>query len=79
MPKKQTRRGISVKGLTHQRLKDYCDGIGKSVSGYLEELIAADMEAKGVPAHTVLRPPPHRPERPKVAEKEEEIHSSFTF
>jgi len=36
---KQTRRSVSVKGLTYQRLQDYCESQGKPVSGFLEELV----------------------------------------
>jgi hypothetical protein len=35
----QTRRSISVKGLTYQRLKKYVDEHGGSVSGFVEDLI----------------------------------------
>ena len=50
------RRSISVKGITHQRLKEYCDAQGKSVSGYLEEIVAEKLDAAGVPVPTELRP-----------------------
>lgn len=56
MAKRQTRRSISVKGLTYQRLQKWCDHEGVSMSGYLENLIAYDMETKGVPEETVLEP-----------------------
>lgn len=47
MAKPKTRRSISVKGLTYQRLKDFCDEHGMSVSGFLEEIIA-DYDRSGV-------------------------------
>ncbi len=76
MAKRQTRRSISVKGITYQRLKDYCDGQGKSVSGYLEELIATKLDAAGVPIPTVLKP---RPERKTSVDPEEIVSQHFTF
>lgn len=75
MPKRQTRRACSVKGITYQRLKDYCDAQKRSVSGYLEEIIAEKLDAAGVPVPTVLRPHKSKNERPP-----EEIASQhFTF
>lgn len=67
MAKKQTRKSISVKGITYQRVKDYCDKEGRSVSGFLEDIIAAKLDALGVPVPTVLRPkalPTPSPARP---------------
>ena len=49
MAKRQTRRSISVKGITYQRLKTYCDSKGKSVSGFLEEIIADRLDAVNAP------------------------------
>jgi hypothetical protein len=75
MTKRQTRRSISVKGLTYQRLKDHCDKEGRSVSGFLEDIIAENLDALGVPVPTVLRPPPAPP-----TPKPEKIPSQyFTF
>jgi hypothetical protein len=76
MAKRQTRRSISVKGITYQRLKDYCDAQGKSVSGYLEEIIAEKLDAAGVPVPTVLKP---RPTRKNSSETEEIVSQHFTF
>jgi hypothetical protein len=63
MAKKQTRRSISVKGITYQRVKDHCDANNTSVSGFLEDLIAAKLDALGVPVPTVLRPRPQKTPR----------------
>jgi hypothetical protein len=72
MAKRQTRRSISVKGITYQRLKDFCDTNALSVSGYLEEIIAERLDAAGVPVPTVLKG--------KAEEEPEEIVSQhFTF
>ena len=82
MAKRQTRRSISVKGITYQRLKDFCDATGKSVSGYLEDIIAEKLDAAGAPIPTVLKPRPQRKEEEETVEPEqhEEIVSQhFTF
>ncbi|NVB38077.1 hypothetical protein G6O69_09560 [Pseudenhygromyxa sp. WMMC2535] len=76
MAKRQTRRSISVKGITYQRLKDYCDANGFSVSGYLEEIIAEKLDAAGVPVPTVLKA---RPQRQPETEPEEIVSQHFTF
>lgn len=74
MAKQQTRRSISLKGLTYQRLKDFCDATGRSVSGYLEEIIAEKLDAAGAPVPTVLR---LRPVERRATE--EIISQHFTF
>ena len=76
MAKRQTRRSISVKGITYQRLKDFCDATGKSVSGYLEEIIAEKLDAAGAPVPTVLKP---RPQRKPENQPEEIVSAHFTF
>lgn len=76
MAKRQTRRSISVKGITYQRLKDYCDAHDLSVSGYLEEIIAEKLDAAGVPVPTVLKP---RPTRKTTVESDEIVSQHFTF
>lgn len=75
MAKQQTRRSISVKGITYQRLKDYCDGQRQSVSGFLEEIIAQKLDAAGVPIPTVLKPRPQR----KMPDGDDIVSSHFTF
>lgn len=76
MAKRQTRRSISVKGITYQRLKDFCDNNQLSVSGYLEEIIAERLDAAGVPVPTVLKA---RPERKAEEQPEEIVSQHFTF
>jgi hypothetical protein len=76
MAKRQTRRSISVKGITYQRLKDFCDTNNLSVSGYLEEIIAERLDAAGVPVPTVLKA---RPERKPETQPEEIVSQHFTF
>ncbi len=81
MAKRQTRRSISVKGITYQRLKDFCDATGKSVSGYLEDIIAEKLDAAGAPIPTVLKPRPQREDEDEsvVDEPEEIVSQHFTF
>ena len=67
MAKRQTRRSISVKGITYQRLKDYCESSGLSVSGYLEDIIAEKLDAAGVPVPT------------KLVEADDIVSQHFTF
>jgi hypothetical protein len=64
-PKRRTCRSISVKGITYQRLKKYCDRFGTSVSGYLEAIIHDRLDALGVPEEKALDPnPPSKPAAP---------------
>jgi hypothetical protein len=75
MAKRQTRRSISVKGITYQRLKDFCESSGLSVSGYLEDIIAEKLDAAGVPVPTVVKPRPTA----KLADAEDIVSQHFTF
>ncbi|MCA9713895.1 MAG: hypothetical protein H6713_09785 [Myxococcales bacterium] len=75
MAKRQTRRSISVKGITYQRLKDYCEASGISVSGYLEEIIAEKLDAAGVPVPKAVKPRP----APKAVDSDEIVSQHFTF
>ncbi len=80
MAKRQTRRSISVKGITYQRLKDFCDATGRSVSGYLEEIIAEKLDAAGAPVPTVIKPRPERKaDEAEQPEAEEIVSQHFTF
>lgn len=76
MAKRQTRRAISVKGLTYQRLKKHCEENKVSISGYVEGLITAKLDSLGVPEETVLEPRPRPSRRPKL---EDYTGSHFTF
>jgi hypothetical protein len=40
MPRKQTRRAVSLKGETYAQAHNYCVAHGLSMSGFLEQLIA---------------------------------------
>ena len=88
MAKRQTRRSISVKGITYQRLKNFCEAQGLSVSGYLEDIIANRLDEANVPVPERVDP---RPEPPVVVtttsskppgaphEPDEIISQHFTF
>jgi hypothetical protein len=75
MAKRQTRRSISVKGITYQRLKNFCEEQNLSVSGYLEDIIAAKLDAQNVPVPEKVDPRP----KPKASEPEPIISQHFTF
>ncbi|HEY0133647.1 MAG TPA: hypothetical protein VGB85_06190 [Nannocystis sp.] len=75
MAKRQTRRSISVKGITYQRLKDFCESSGLSVSGYLEDIIAEKLDAAGVPVPTVVKPRPTS----KLVDADDIVSQHFTF
>jgi len=75
MAKRQTRRSISVKGLTYQRLKNFCEERNLSVSGYLEGIIAQRLDEANVPVPERVDPRP----TPKPVQREEIISQHFTF
>jgi len=75
-PSRQTRRSISVKGITYQRLKDHCDAQGRSMSGWLEEVIAQKMDEMKVPIPTKIDPPQ---KTRKAKSRDEIISQHFTF
>lgn len=75
MAKKQTRRSISIRGITYQRLKNFCEAQEKTMSGFLEELITQRMDELGIPMPTSIDPP-----RERAAKTPDEIISQhFTF
>ena len=61
MAKRQTRRSVSMKGLTYQRVRKYCDAHGVSISKFVEDLINERLDALGVPQETVLDSTPVKP------------------
>jgi hypothetical protein len=78
MAKRQTRRSISVKGLTYQRLKNFCEEQSLSVSGYLEQIIADRLDAANVPVPEKVEP--RAAIKPSSGREGEEIISQhFTF
>ena len=54
--KKSTRRSVSMRGLTYQRIKIYCDREGMAVSDFIETIAGRELDKKGQPVETVLRP-----------------------
>jgi hypothetical protein len=75
--RRQTRRSISVKGLTYQWVQDYCNKTNQSISGFVEDLIAAKMDELGEHKPHVLRPRNDR--RKKEVQKDEIVSQHFTF
>lgn len=47
MPKKQSRRSISVRGDIYDRVKRYCDNRGISMSAFIEERILEHLGGNG--------------------------------
>ena len=74
---RRNRRSFSVAGITYQRLKDYCDKEGLSVSGLLEDIITDEMDAARVPVPKQLRP--IGPVTKKSLDLEEAVSKGFTF
>lgn len=72
--KQQTRRTISVKGITYKRLKMYCESQGVSVSGWLERKLAEKLDEENVPV-------PEAPDicQPRPDRHEEILSQYFTF
>lgn len=87
MAKRQTRRSISVKGITYQRLKNFCEDQNLSVSGYLEEIIASRLDEAKVPVPEKVDPRPvavpvsqtAAPSGSSKREPDEIISQHFTF
>ena len=81
MAKRQTRRSISVKGLTYQRLKNFCEDTGLSVSGYLEQIIADKLDSQNVPVPEKVEPraAPPRPSEGAPGDEPVIISQHFTF
>lgn len=74
MAKRQTRRAISVKGLTYQRVKKYCEENDESISGFVEKVVKERLDQLGWPDETKLEPRTIKP--PTLGNFE---GSSFTF
>ena len=77
MGKRQTRRSISIRGLSYQRLQDYCEQEGRTISGWLEDVISERMAAVRFPEPTVLRPRPAS-KRVKAEDLPSFFHSGIT-
>jgi len=79
MAKRQTRRSISVKGITYQRLKNFCEDQGVSVSGYLEQIIADKLDAQNVPVPEKVEPRPETAVKQPESEGPSIVSQHFTF
>ena len=79
MAKRQTRRSISVKGITYQRLKNFCEAQNLSVSGYLEDIIASRLDAANVPVPERVEPRPQPKQLEQTPTGEPIISQHFTF
>jgi len=77
MAKKQTRRSISLKGLTYQRLKNLCERREESISGFVERLVAEKMDEVGEPIPEKVDPPEPKPLTPEEINQGGSQH--FTF
>ena len=71
MGKRQTRRSISIRGITYQWVMDYCkDNGGQTISGYIERLIEKDLELKQPKPEKITsfaKPKPRKNEEPDAA------------
>lgn len=74
---KPARRQSSMRGATYQRLKNYCQAKGVSMSSEVERWIEEDLDSKGVP---VPKPEdcPQKKEKLSKDEAEERRKSHFT-
>lgn len=62
-----TRKSISIRGVTYQRLKDQAAARETGASTLLEEFLEEKFKALGVPPETVLDGPPAAEEDPSGA------------
>ena len=75
MGKTTTRRSVSIRGITYQRLKNYCASKGISISGFLEEIIADKMEKAGQAVPTAVEPKPGRVAKVQVEREEKRVET----
>lgn len=75
MAKAPPRRSMSVKGVTYQRFKNYCDRTGQSMSGRLEEALAELLDDAKEPVPSKIDKPHPRSKR----DVDEIISQHFTF
>ena len=57
MGQKQTRRSISVRGTTYDRLRDHCQKNNLAMSDFVEQRLAEFFAAKGEPKKAKLPEP----------------------
>lgn len=73
-----TRRSISVKGTTYARLEKGGTQLGRSVSGLVEDAVAAFLDGLGVPEVTREEVAKHKP-RERDAADDDIASGIFTF
>jgi macrodomain Ter protein organizer (MatP/YcbG family) len=76
--RKSKRRSISVKAVTYQRLSNFCGKHGKSLSGFIEEVVSAHLDSMQEPIPTVIKQPETK--KPLSKDDIDEISGQhFTF
>ena len=82
MAKKQTRRSVSIRGITYDKVRTYCERHNLSMSEFVEDLISQFFDNSG---KIVKKPEPMEKEKsPVAAESEEkldfnELHDAARF
>lgn len=86
MAKKQTRRSVSIKGATYEKIRTYCEKHGLSMSEFVEDLITQFFSGNGAvlsaPAAVSTSTTPTRPmtEEEKLSFDElQDAARHFTF
>ncbi len=74
----QTRRSISIRGLSYQRLKKYCEEANLTMSGMVESLIMAELDRLDRPTETELETK-YVCNSPKKDEPDDFLGSHFSF
>lgn len=81
MAKKQTRRSVSIRGTTYDKVRTYCERHGLSMSEFVEDLISQFFDNSG---KIVKKAEPKKKEKSpsKKAEEKldfEELHDAARF
>jgi hypothetical protein len=71
----RSRNGISIRGITYRRLQEHCKTRGESISGFLEAIIAKDLDARGVPEVEAVPKPKRSAAPPKATEGVGGVHN----
>ncbi len=79
MARRQTRRSISMTGLTYQRFMAWCKDNDMSGSGQLEVLLTKFLDAEGQPEEKILRVQYPKPRRLNAEQAAEQAEQHFTF
>jgi len=69
MAKKQTRRSISVRGVTYGQLREHCAGVGLSMSDFIEQRIADYFAEHGIGAPAIAPAPTRSQPAPRLVER----------